>query len=342
MKNISFRLVCSLALLFTFSCLNAQDLNKVYKKVVDGVAIIEVTEHEIVGKSDHKQEVSVSGLGTGFLVDEHHLMTAAHVVQTAESILIHFRDGESIPADVAAISKTADVALLKLNWAKKNPTIIELGDSDKMEVGNQVFIIGAPLGLTYSFSSGYISGKQKSNKISNALVSLEFFQTDAAINRGNSGGPMFNTKGQVVGIVSYILSQSGGFEGIGFAATSNIAKEVLYNEGLIWTGIDGYMLTGDMAKIFNLPQANGMLVQKVVLLSPMGLLGVKGGTVKSVIEDEPILLGGDIILAINGIKIATDEASINKLAEALKAREGEQPKLELTVLRAGEEVVLKN
>lgn len=321
----------------------SQDLSKTYKNVVPGVALIEVTEREIVGESDgRRQEVSVMGLGTGFLVDEDHLITAAHVVQTASVIMVHFYDEEKIPADVVAISTSADVALLKLNWKKKNPHILKLGDSDKMEVGNRVFVVGAPLGLAYSFSAGYISGRLKSNRISNAFVDLEYFQTDAAINHGNSGGPMFNEKGEVVGIVSHILSQSGGFEGIGFAATSNIASELLYNEGVIWTGTDGYFLKGDMAKLFNLPQPEAMLIQKVVVLSPLGLMGVKGGTVKAVIEGEELLLGGDIVLAVNGVTIASNEATLRKLSEILKVNEdGEQPALKLTVLRGGKTITLE-
>ena len=324
------------------SLAQAQDLSKIYQEVVPGIVLIEVTGHEIIGQREQRQEVSVSGLGTGFLIDEEHIITAAHVVQTAEVINIHFYDEEAILAEVVAISKSADVALLKLNWKKKNPHILKLGDSDDIQIGNQVFIVGAPLGLAYSFSSGYISGRFRSNKISNAFTSMEFFQTDASINHGNSGGPMFNTRGEVIGIVSYILSQSGGFEGIGFAATSNIAREVLFDGGVIWTGIDGYFLKGEMSKVFNLPQPEGMLIQRVVPLSPLGEMGIRGGTMTAEVDGEELLLGGDIVLSVNGITLASDAETLARISELLKATDGQEvPDLELKVLRAGQIITVK-
>lgn len=335
MKKTTFLLL----VLLLAETLQAQHLNKVYNNVVDGVVVILTRESEVVRQSGRERQMSVSGLGTGFLVDDLHIMTAAHVVQTAETIVIKFHDGEEIPADVVSNYKTADVALLKLKWKSKNGKVLKLGDSDKMDIGEQIFIVGTPLGLSYSFSSGYISGRQKSKKRTSALVRAEFIQTDASINHGNSGGPMFNTKGEVVGIVSYILSQSGGFEGIGFAASSNIAKDLLFDGHSMWTGIDGEVISGDLAKILNLPQSEGFLVQKVVLLSPLGLMGVKGGSFKVQIDGRELTLGGDIILSVNGVKIATDPASLDKLAEVLSA--SNTTPLELTVFRAGEVVTLK-
>ena len=316
-----------------------QDLSKVYDQVVNGVVVIETRESEIVGQNGRKTQVSVSGLGTGFLIDNDHIMTAAHVVQTAESVSVRFHNNEVIPADVISNYKTADVSLLKLKWAPKEATILKLGDSDQMKIGEQVFVVGSPLGLTYSFSSGYISGKQESRRTSNSLVKAEFFQTDASINQGNSGGPMFNVKGEVIGIVSHILTQSGGFEGIGFAATSNIAEELLLNEQAMWTGIDGIWLTSEMAKLLNVPQSSGVLVTKVVLLSPLGLMGIRGGQYEAVIEGEELMLGGDIILSFNGVKLAYDDNSINKLMNELRNTKGKGP-MTAEVLRGGEVITL--
>lgn len=318
----------------------AQDLSKVYQQVVNGVVVIETRQNEIVAQNGRKTQVAVSGLGTGFLVDNNHIITAAHVVQTAESVSVRFYNNETIPADVISNYKKADVALLKLKWPPKEATVLKLGDSDKMKVGERVFVVGSPLGLTYSFSSGYISGRDKSRRMSNSLIKAEYFQTDAAINQGNSGGPMFNVKGEVIGVVSHILTQSGGFEGIGFAATSNVAEELLFNENAMWTGVDGLVLTDELARIFNLPQSTGILVEKVVLLSPLGLLGVQGGKYNATIEGEEFLVGGDIILSINGVKIATDKTSLDRLANVLKSS-GEKSPITLEVLRGGEIKILK-
>lgn len=329
-----------LSLLLLSVSLSAQDMSKVYDKVVNGVVVIETQESEIVGQNGRKRQMAVSGLGTGFLVDELHIMTAAHVVQTAESVSVRFHNNEVIPANVISNYKTADVSLLRLKWAPKKATVLKLGDSDKMKIGERVFVVGSPLGLSYSFSSGYISGKQKSRRAKNSLVRSEFFQTDAAINQGNSGGPMFNNEGEVIGIVSHILTQSGGFEGIGFAATSNIAQELLLDEGAMWTGIDGLWLSGNLARIFNLPQSSGVMVTKVALLSPLGLLGIRGGSYEAVIEGEEFLLGGDIILAFNGVRLSYDDESLTRLMNELSKAKKEGP-LEIEVLRAGEIKVLK-
>lgn len=329
-----------ICLMFLSGSIMAQDLSKVYNKVVDGVVVILTRENEVIRQSGRAQQMAVSGLGTGFLVDDLHIMTAAHVVQTAETIIVKFHDGEEIPADVISNYKIADVALLKLKWKSKNGKVLELGDSDKMEIGNQVFVVGTPLGLSYSFSSGYISGRQKSSRRTSALVQAEFLQTDAAINHGNSGGPMFNTKGEVVGIVSYILSESGGFEGIGFAATSNMAQNLLFNGHAMWTGIEGLVVSGELSKILNLPQPEGVLVQKVVLLSPMGLMGVRGGSYKVSIEGEQFLLGGDVILAVNGVQIATNQNALDRLSEVLTS--DNKDNLELKIFREGKIMTLKS
>jgi len=318
----------------------AQDLSKVYNEVVDGVVVLFTEEREVVRQGSRVEQMSVGGLGTGFLVDDLHIMTAAHVIQTAENIIVKFHDGEEIPADVVSNYKVADVALLKLKWKSKNGKVLKLGDSDQMKIGQQVFIVGTPLGISYSFSSGYISGRKTSDRRTNALVKAEYLQTDASINKGNSGGPMFNTKGEVVGIVSYILSKSGGFEGIGFAASSNIAKDLLFDGHAMWTGIESLVVSGDLSKILNLPQPEGILVQKVVLLSPLGLMGVRGGSFRVMIENQPLILGGDIILAINGIRIATDDASLQKLETVLSAKNKDN--LELTVFREGKIITLKS
>jgi serine protease Do len=329
-----------LLLLLSCNILLSQDLSELYEQVIPGVVVIETEESELVGNAGFKQKVDVGGIGTGFLYSENQVITAAHVVQTAEKISVRFLDGEVIPGKVVSSYKNADVALIQLIWPKKNPTILKLADSDLVKVGQQVFIVGAPFGLEYSLSSGYISGRLSSRRMASPLSQLEYFQTDASINQGNSGGPMFNLNGEVIGIVSHILTNSGGFEGLGFAATSSLAQKLLLEDNIGWSGIDGYLLAEDMARIFNLPQPYGLLVQKVVLLSPLGSIGVQGGTYDAEIEGETLILGGDIILSINGIELGLDESTLNALAESLKTS-GFNQSFEITVLRGGEVITLK-
>src|SRR4029078_2932347 len=124
-----------------------------------------------------------------------------------------------------------------------------LGDSDKMEVGDQIFVIGAPYGISQTLSVGHLSGRHRLN--SDSATSIEFLQTDAAINTGNSGGPMFDMDGNVIGIVSSIMSHSGGSEGLAFATSANTAKQLLLEHKPFWSGIDGLVVTGAMAKALN-------------------------------------------------------------------------------------------
>lgn len=321
----------------TITC--AQDLSKLYQQVNPSVVTISVTTNEVVGTGARKQTATVEGLGSGFLIGERQVVTAAHVVQTAESISVEFVNGDKIPAKVVSIFKNADVAMLELAFKPKNTPALKFGDSDAMEVGQRIFVIGAPLGLEHSLSSGYISGKiGNDRRVSNAFTELEFFQTDASINHGNSGGPMFNLNGEVVGIVSYILSQSGGFEGLGFAATSNVAKDLLLNRNPFYLGTDGSIITGELSKIFNLPQPSAYLVEKVVFLSTGGMMGLKGGKYKATIEDRELLLGGDFVLAIEGVEF--NEENLGKISDIFDQYKKGDP-INMTVFRQGKKVELK-
>lgn len=304
MKN-RILIICLLFLL-SFS-VNAQSYSKLFKKVNSTVVLIKVESKELVTDKTTltKQMVATSGLGSGVVVNEDgSIMTASHVIQDAENIIVEFLNGEEVPANIITNSKDADVGMIKLVWIPKDMQVAKLGNSDLVETGDEVMIIGAPYGLSHSVSTGIISGKHAEKDYTHDFVQSEFFQTDAAINHGNSGGPMFNTKGEVIGLVSSILSESGGFEGIGFAATINIAKSHLLGNQPFWFGVEFIPLGGELAKIFNLPQSAGLSVQKVVEASPTALAGLKAGIYETTIEGVPMLTGGDIILAIDKFQIS--------------------------------------
>ena len=316
-----------------------QDLTKLYEKVNPAVVVIMTEVKDVISVGAVTKTVSSEGLGSGFMISDKQIITAAHVVQVAEKLNVKFNDGEIIPAKVITSFNTADVALLELIWPRKNAVTVKLGDSDKAKIGSKVFVVGAPFGLSHSLSSGYVSGILKDEESKNPFTISEFIQTDAAINTGNSGGPMFNMQGEVIGIVSNILTESGGFQGIGFAATSNLAKTLLLEKKKFWSGIEAVPIVGKMAEVFNLPQSAGLMVQKVVKFSPLGVLGLKSGEIEMIIDNKKILVGGDIILSFNGIKIEQTEESLVKLAKMIEARETDDP-IELTVLRAGKVITL--
>lgn len=328
----------SLSLIFLFCSLftvNGQDLSELFKRVDPSVVVIRIVERVSAGTGDRKQNTSMQALGSGVLIDESGLViTAAHVVNNADKIWVDFVDGQHIEAKVKYLSIQADVALIYTLSKPDNPVVSELGDSDEMKIGNQVIVVGAPLGLEHSFSSGYISGRHHQNRVTNDMSMAEFFQTDAAINHGNSGGPMFNMDGEVIGIASFILSESGGFEGLGFAATSNIVKQVLLDENNMYFGFQPMILPAKLARILNVPQDGGLLILSVAKNSPAYFMGLKGGFLEVAIEGQEFMLGGDVILALDGMKFESQE-SLEKIGDHLDSLKPGQ-EFVLTILREGE------
>jgi len=314
--------------------LMAQNLAELFEENKQSVVTIYVTENVSSGSGDPRTFTSNMGLGSGVLIKDDVVLSAAHVVGNAEEIMVQFYDGEAISAKVERISRVADVALVRLDKPPVNPQVAAVGNSDETRIGDEIFVVGAPMGMPYSLSRGVISGRHSKKDLSSDGKMTEYFQTDASINTGNSGGPMYNYRGEVIGIVSFILTRSGGFEGIGFAATSEVAKELLLSRSSKYFGVEALLLPYELARILNVPQESGWLVQHVVKDSPAGVSGLKGGFRSVMIDEEEILLGGDIILQVDDIKI-TGEASISELRNYLDNVDA-TVKHKITVLRAGE------
>lgn len=312
----------------------AETLRAVFKQVDASVVVVKTTHQQVV-TGPKKQLTSLPGLGSGVVISaDGKVMTAAHVVQTADEVKVEFQSGEVIPAHVVTSEPAADVALLQLDRVPSKPFVARLGDSDQAEVGDQVFVVGAPVGMSHTLTVGHISARRNPNNFFNGMSRSEFFQTDAAINEGNSGGPMFNMQGEVIGIVSHIVSRSGGFEGLGFVVTSNLARKLLLERNPFWSGLESFLLSGEMAKIFNVPQPAGLLVQRVASRSPASDLGLRPGTLTAVIEGEPMVVGGDIILEVQGIPIIPEGASYGVIRERLTSLKSGD-KIRILVLRDG-------
>ncbi|MDB2606967.1 trypsin-like peptidase domain-containing protein [Zobellia sp.] len=323
-----------LLILFLTLGTNAQDLSSLFEKLDPSVVTIEVVEYKIKGQ----QLQSSGGIGSGVIVDkEGHIVTAAHIVEAANEVSVKLQNGTTYPADVLSSSLVADVALLKLRITPASIVPVTMGDSDISKVGEQIFVIGAPLGLEHSLSVGYISRKISDHSVSNGQAT-GLIQTDASINRGNSGGPIFNMKGELIGIVSYILSNSGGFEGLGFGVDINTIKKVLFNVDDVWAGFEGIFLNEQAAGIFNTPQVSGVLVQRVTPNSFADRIGILPGIVQGEILGRKLWLGGDIILNIQGIACNAphDLGNIKKLISALNT--GDQ--VYIDVLRKGKIIKL--
>jgi S1-C subfamily serine protease len=326
-----------LTVLILTSTAESADYRKLFAQANPSVVVLYTIERQVAPQTE-LGEVALPGLGSGFVVDnEGHVMTAAHVVQTADLVQVEFIDGTKVTAAVVASDPVKDVALLKLDKVPEGLKPAKLGDSEKVRVGDEIFVIGAPYGLTHTLTVGHISARHKNESGAMGVVRAETFQTDAAINQGNSGGPMFNQHGEVVGIVSYIRTQSGGSDGLGFAVTSNAAVEALIEERMRWSGMSGTVVTGQLAKALNVPQQSGYLVQKVAANSPAARLGLMPSKIPAIIGGQQVLIGGDIILAIEGVKITPDVMG-DVRRELPDIKPGSI--IKLTILRAGKVIEL--
>lgn len=304
---------------------HADEISRTFKRVTGSVVVIHTFERrtEASNADGEVASTTAAGLGSGVLISEDGLVaTAAHVVQAADRVEVEFIDHQRIVAEVVASSGLDDVALLRLTLPPHGIAAAKWGDSDAVEVGDPVFVIGAPYGLEHTLTAGRISGRRQRGgpELGPASPQGEMFQTDAAINRGNSGGPLFDEKGRVIGIVSFILSASGGFEGLGFAVTSNTVRRALIESRAVWTGMTGIVLSGDLARALQLPQAGGYLVQQVARYSPAEAAGLKPGRIPAVIAGHALLLGGDIILSVDSIEVDGTAATSRRIFDHLAQR----------------------
>jgi S1-C subfamily serine protease len=316
----------------------ADTVGQVFRRVNASVVIVRTREQDI-GVQPGATTGTVAGLGSGVVIDAHgHVLTAAHVVQTVDEITVEFMDGHRSAARVVGSEPEADLALLELLSVPPGMQVAILGDSDAVEIGDQIFIVGAPYGIGHTLTVGHISARHKPNTVYSGMALAEFLQTDAAINHGNSGGPMFSLRGEVVGIVSHIISKSGGFEGLGFVVTSNMARQLLLERRSFWSGVDGYVLTGELARVFNLPQPVGLLVQRVAAQSPAAKAGLLGGNLRVTIAGETLMVGGDIVLEVQGLPI-TGRSSYEAIQTRLSQLHPGLP-ITITALRGGRRVEL--
>jgi S1-C subfamily serine protease len=314
-------------------------LREVFARVDPAVVEIRTMETDVPPPPGMSQPAALQSLGSGVMITkEGRILTAAHVVQTADQIEVRLQSGEILAAHVVSSEPLVDLALIQLDRPPRTPFVAPLGDSDAMAVGDRIFVVGAPLGVSHTLTVGYVSGRRKPGSTVSGMAPVEFFQTDAAINQGNSGGPMFNMQGEVVGIVSYILSRSGGSQGLGFAVTSKVAR-LLLDKRAFWTGIDGYLLDGELGEVFNLPAPGaGLLVQRVAKGSPAERLGLKAGTIRAHIGDEDLIVGGDIVLAVQDIPVTGPESLAKVRTRILSMNPGDA--VNVTVLRGGKKIAL--
>ena len=264
------------------------------------------------------------GLGTGFVLNARgEVATNAHVVtegeggsiRKAEEVYVAFADGNQVAARIVGYDPNADVALLKIDPAGLTLRPLRLGTAQDLRVGSPVAAIGSPFGEPQSLSVGVVSATDRSIKSLTGFEIAGAIQTDAAVNRGNSGGPLVNARGEVLGINSQIQTTSGGGEGVGYAVPADTVRRTLAalrKDGRVryaYLGVATAPIYPQLARRFRLPVTAGAWVQEVVAGGPAQDAGLRAGEDTERFQARTIAVGGDIITAVNGRKLA-DEAAL--------------------------------
>jgi S1-C subfamily serine protease len=284
----------------------AQSVAEVFRKVNPSVVVIRARGRDVSASA--RGLVRFNEIGSGVIISpDGQVMTAAHVVNAMDEITVETLGGAPVRARVLSSEPAADLALLKLDAVPSSWTSAPMADTDSVMVGEQVIVVGAPYGLSHSLSVGWISARWAPDTVYPSMPLAEFFQTTATINIGNSGGPMFNMAGEVIGIVSHNISNSGGSEGLGFVVTINTARMLLLQQRSFWSGLAGQIVSGDLAMILNVPQPAGYLVKTVAKDSPAWHMGLLGGDKVATIDGQQLAVGGDIILSVEGVPVGRAE-----------------------------------
>ena len=282
------------------------------------------------------------GQGSGFVWDqEGHIVTNNHVVEGADEVEVVFWDDTVVEGKVVGTDPDSDLAVVEVDLPAEELHPVELGDSQELKVGQLAVAIGNPFGQAGTMTRGIVSALGRTFRPGASPFAIpEMIQTDAAVNPGNSGGPLLNSQGRVIGINSLILSRSGSSSGVGFAVPINMAKRVvpiLIEEGeyhYAWLGITGQDLTPTIVEAMDLPAGTrGALVIAVGQGGPADEAGLRGSIETVEIKGRPLEIGGDIILAIDGTPVKDMDDVIVYLVE--NTRPGQE--VELSILRDGQE-----
>ena len=269
---------------------------------------------------------SSQSLGSGFVIDKAgHIVTSNRVLGTARNLQVSFSGNDELDAVVVGKDPSTDVALLQVDAHSRSLSPLPLGDSDEVQVGDPVVAIGNDLSLSRTATVGIVSAVQRGIDSPGAGTTARAIQTDAEINRANSGGPLINTHGQVIGVSSQAVSSgiAQASSGMGFAIPIDIVKSVvaqLIDTGKVqhpFLGIEALPVTPALARTFSLPSDYGLLVQRVTPQSAAARATLRAGRTAVVVSGESYRLGGDIIVAANGVPI-TSEAALRNEIETMK------------------------
>ena len=302
-------------------------INQIYRASAPAVVHIETTSRtqqpsDFFGNPFGTTETQ-RALGSGFVIDKAgHIVTNYHVVRGANTIQVSFSNNERFKAKLVGVDPSTDVAVLRVEVKSRALKSLPLGNSESVRVSDQVIAIGNPFGLDRSVTSGIVSAVQRRIEAPNQLSISHVIQTDAALNHGNSGGPLLNAQGQVIGVNAQIETggQSQGNVGIGFAIPINTVKDVvaeLIKHGKVehpFLGIEGKTLQPNIGRLFHLPVTSGVLVASVRPGSGAAKAGLKPATSQVTVEGESWPAGGDVIVKVDGGQVPSIERLVDLIA----------------------------
>ena len=317
-----------------------ESINEIYRASAPGVVHIETTlkvqqNNPFFGNPFGATTQTERALGSGFVIDRAgHLVTNYHVVRGATTIQVSFSNNERYRAKLVGSDPSTDIAVLKVDVPASALKALPLGNSDAVRVGDQVIAIGNPFGLDRSVTSGIVSAVQRRIEAPNDLSIAHVIQTDAALNHGNSGGPLLNAQGEVVGVNAQIETGgvSQGNVGIGFAIPINTVKDVvaqLIKHGMVehaFLGIEGKTLTPQIAHLFHLGATSGVVVATVRPGTGAAQAGLKAATDQVTVQGESWPAGGDVIVKVDSEPITTVEQLVDVIASK---KPGDKIKIEV-------------
>jgi S1-C subfamily serine protease len=298
---------------------------QIYKRAAPGVVQVTATDPAQGSES----------LGSGFVIDKAgHIVTNFHVVRGATKVLVSFSGKDQLVSTVVGLDPSTDLAILKIQAHANALTPLELGNSDAVTVGDTVYAIGNPFGLyARTLTSGIVSAVQRRITAPNTLPIDNAIQTDASINHGNSGGPLLDAAGRVIGVTSQIYAENSqqGNIGIGFAVpvntVRNIAAQIISTGKVLhaYLGVSTAPISAQLSKLYNLP-SSGLLVESLDGNGPAKKSGLTAGTTDVVVGGESYVVGGDVVVGVDGAPVSTFEQLRDAVA---RKKPGDTIKLEI-------------
>jgi putative serine protease PepD len=306
----------------------------IYSRI--GPGVVNITS-VVVERDFFSRPVPKEGAGSGAIIDtKGHILTNHHVIRNSDKLEVTLSDGSRWPARLVGSDPGNDLAVLKIEAPGKKLTVIPMGDSSQLEVGQKVLAIGNPFGLGQTLTTGIISSLARSIRSESGILINDVIQTDAAINPGNSGGPLLDSNGKIIGINSAIISPTGASVGIGFAIPVNTAKRILpdlISKGRVsypWIGASVYPLIPEFSNYLGLIAERGAMIMEIVPNGPADKAGLRGGNRRVRVGNSLIIIGGDVITELNSEKVNSSDDLIRTIRDH---RPGDNIKLK--ILRNG-------